>query len=190
MTKRRLLLVLAVLVLINLVMVNQIWLSASAGEASTLIELAGTKVSNLVSPILVLVALSVFVASYLNGKAVAILLLVEASLVAFAALPLAPNLTNPAASIAASGQIEKITGLTGTTSELTAQLSEINVSPSFAISIAALFSLAFWMLLTGFFAWRWRRVGRVSKSTDAKTSTKEKGKKVAKSSFDLWDSQR
>ena len=73
MTKRRLLSVLAILVLINLVMVNQIWLSATAGEAATLIELTGNKVSNLISPVLILVALSVFVGWYLNGKAAAIL---------------------------------------------------------------------------------------------------------------------
>jgi hypothetical protein len=190
MTKRRLLSVLAILVLINLVMVNQIWLSATAGEAATLIELTGNKVSNLISPVLILVALSVFVGWYLNGKAAAILLLIEAALVASASVRLASNLANPAAAIAASGQIEKITGLTGTSSELAAQLSQLTVSPSFSISIVTLIALALWMPLTSVFAWRWKKVGRVASASSAKVSTKQKDKKGLKTSFDLWDSQR
>lgn len=190
MTKRRLLSVLAVLVLINLVMVNQIWLSATAGEAATLIELSGNKVSNLISPVLILVALSVFVSSYLNGKAVSILLLIEAVFVALASVPLASDLANPAVAIAASGQIEKITGLTGTSSELAAQLSQLSVSPSFSISIATFIAMALWMPLTAVFAWRWKKVGRVASGESAKVLTKQKGKKGLTSSFDLWDSQR
>lgn len=190
MTKRRLLAVLAILVLVNLIMVNQIWLSAVAGEAAALIELSGNKITNMVSPILIVVALSVFVGTYLNGKIVAIMLLIESALVAFASAPLLSDLANPEAAIAASGQIEKITGLTGTVSELTDQLSKLTVSPSFSTSIATLIALALWMIMAAFFAWNWKKVGRVAGASGANASSKQKSKKGKKSSFDLWDSQR
>ena len=190
MTKRRLLGVLAILVLLNLIMVNQNWLTANAGESQTPIELAGTKVSHLVSPILIVVVLTVFVGSYLSGKATSILLLVEAALVAAGILPLISALANPGATIAGSGQVEKITGLTGTTSEITSQLSALSISPSFAISIATLVVLALWMTVTAVFAWRWKKVARVYKGNIAKSESKNSRKKAAKSSFDLWDSQR
>lgn len=187
MTKQRALFLLAILVLVDLVLINQTWITGTVGEAQSEIELAGTAVSALLSPLLILAILTVFIGFYLKPKFIALLLIIEAGLLSATELPLLLAQSRPTNPLARSGLVEKITGQTGTIEELGYQITTVTVSPALIISIIAIAVTALWALISAFIVWRSKSAPRQTrKQSQHKTAS---GKKP-RSSFDLWDSQR
>lgn len=187
MTKQRALQVLAIFILVDIVLINQNWITAKVGDANSLIELTGTKTSALLSPLLILAILTVFIGFYINGRITAILLLIQSALLAMSTFTLLVAFNLPKQPLAKSGLIEKITGQTGTVEELGYQLKDVSVSPAFSIALFALALSTLWAIVTAVLAWRTKKNQR---TVVKKTAAQATGKKKVKTSFDLWDSQR
>jgi hypothetical protein len=191
--KSRTLILLALMALVGLVLANQNWITAETTEGAAVIELLGTEVSTLLSPLLIFALLTFMVGFYFKGQVTAVLLAAVGLLLFFSAFALIQNFDSPIQTIIDSGELEKAIGQTGTVDEITPLLRNLAVSPTYLSAIILLFANGLSSLAASVAAWNWKQTKRNSKAernASISGNSSEVSKKTEASSFDLWDQQR
>lgn len=155
---------------------GQTWLVGQVNGAE--LAVSGLSLTPIFSSILTVQLLITAISFYLPGRAVAALALMMAAGSAWVGAIAISYSASPSLSLAATGEIEKLTGQAGTPDELAELIANPSLSFWAFIFIGVIFSLAILSLLTFIQARKWP-TSRRTRQTERKT----------KSSFDLWDSQ-
>lgn len=175
-SRKRSLALQALLVIFAVVLANQGWFSGWVNN--TEISLTGAQIHPGFSAGLIVLGLSIAIATYLPGKAVSALSVLQAIISAWLV-----RLTLDASSVNQvlidSGQVSKLSGQAGPLAELSALITEQSTSPAIFVFLANCLLLALLELATAISATKWPLTKR-AKATEVS----------AKTSFDLWDSQR
>jgi len=178
--------------LVGLVLVNQNWITAETTESVAKIELLGTEISGLVSPLLIFALLTYVMGFYFNGKVSAVLLMMVGVLLALNAYALIQDLDSPIQTIINSSELEIAIGQTGTVDEISPLLTNLSESPAYLSAIILQFLAGFSSMIAAFAAWSWKLTKRNSKGErNASAATSPASAQAqTESNFDLWDQQR